>query len=166
MKPLFNLLSSLLILLALTSCDRTISCEGEASEPQPCQAGPLPFTSLETEYGCTYTRNLVLDGAPTTSSGIIRTQAEFNQRVSGACHPQIDFAKYDLIIGQQVLGGGASSSATYVYQRNCTEAGRILQVTLKMGVTNDLPLVSYHVLVPKLPATETVKVEVQVLPAP
>ncbi|RFP65873.1 hypothetical protein D0N36_06620 [Hymenobacter lapidiphilus] len=151
-------MGGLLLTLALNGC---ATRDDEVENLQPCQSGPISVSSLEAEYGCTYSRWIDLSTGP--APVIIRSQAQFDQQAKGQCHPQVDFARYDLIIGQQPqLGGAASATATYDYQRNCSDLGRTLQVVLKNGVTFDLATYTYHVLVPKLAPTETVKVEVQV----
>ncbi|NVO31277.1 hypothetical protein [Hymenobacter lapidiphilus] len=160
MKSVLTLLGGLLLTLAMSSC---ATREGEVENLQPCQSGPVAVTSLDKEYGCTSSRWINLSAGP--APVIIRSQAQFDQQATGECHPQIDFAKYDLVIGQQLqMNGGASASATYDYQLNCSDASRVLRVLLKPGVTLDLRTYTYHALVPKLGPAETVKVEVQVLP--
>lgn len=160
MRLVFTLLGGLLLTVATSGC---ATREGEVENLQPCQSGPQPFTSLEAEYGCTYARWINLSAGP--APVIIRSQAQFDQQATGECHPQIDFAKYDLIIGQQLqMHGGASASASYDYQLNCSDASRVLRVLLKPGVTFDLRTYTYHALVPKLGPAETVKVEVQLQP--
>ncbi|MFD2786668.1 hypothetical protein [Hymenobacter rubripertinctus] len=156
MRQLSTLSGGLLLALGLSGCGTDCGLE-----PEPCESRQLTISSLEAEYGCTNTR--YLNTEPTGAALIVRTQAEFDQRVSGACHPQIDFTKYDLVVGQQQqLGGAASSSVTYDYQLACPANERVLRVVLKMGVTNDLGSRSYHALVPKLAPTETVRVIVEV----
>lgn len=115
-----TLCGALLLILGLNGC--ATNC---GLEPEPCETRQLATTSLEAEYGCTSSRWLGLSGG--SAPIIIRTQAEFDQQVSGECHPQIDFARYDLIIGQQPqLGGAASASATYTYRRDVHVPAQLL----------------------------------------
>ncbi|MBT9393840.1 hypothetical protein KLP40_11765 [Hymenobacter sp. NST-14] len=149
--------AALLLTLGLHGC--ATNC---GLEPEPCAPQPLIISSLETEYGCSDTR--FLNSQPLESAVVIRTQADFDRRVSGECHPQIDFTRFDLVIGQQQMSGSSSSSVTYSYQFTCPAKERVLRVMLKPGLTADFGFRSYHALVPKLGPTETVRVEVEVTP--
>ncbi|MET4107075.1 hypothetical protein [Hymenobacter sp. UYP22] len=152
MKLTFTLSASLLLAALLPSC-ATLECDME-----PCVDTTLPTTSLEKEYGCGDTRRQLSISLNQTYT-IIRTQADFDRLVTGSCHPQIDFTKYDLVIGNKGSTSGSSSIA-YAYHREC-ETGKLhLQVTFTAGMTNDAPILTYHVLVPKLAAQETVHVDV------
>ncbi|MBG8556001.1 hypothetical protein [Hymenobacter guriensis] len=152
MKHIFTLTLSALTSLALHSC---IPCDGDM---EPCANTPIPVTSLEKEYGCTNTPRQ-LSVALSQTYTIIRSQAEFEQQVTGECRPQIDFTKYDLVIGNQGSTSG-SSTITYSYQRECETGQLQLSVLFTPGMTNDAPILTYHALVPKLAPTETVSVRV------
>ena len=152
MKSTLTLSAGLLLAALLPSC-ATLECDME-----PCVDATLPTTSLEKEYGCGDTRRQLSTSLNQTYT-VIRSQADFDRLVTGTCHPQIDFAKYDLVIGNQGSSSG-SSSISYAYQREC-ETGRLhLQVTFTAGMTNDAPILTYHALVPKLGPQETVHVNV------
>ena len=142
-----------LLVFCLTGC---VTCEGEN---EPCLESVIPVESLENLYGCTDTRRQLHIDLPQTYTRI-STQAEFDQRVSGTCHPQIDFATYDLIIGRSVVHSGGAT-ATYIYRRLCNPGRLELRVVFTGGITNDAPTLTYHALVPKLGHTETLRVEVE-----
>ena len=135
-------------------------CTTCGGDPEPCTDTPVAVTSLEKEYGCTNT-NRQLSTSLNQTYTIIRSQAEFDQQVTGSCHPQVDFARYDLVIGKQTTSSG-SSSFQYAYKRQCPAGSMKLVVTVLPGMTTDTGNLTYHALVPKLAPQETVQVEVSV----
>ena len=42
-----------------------------------------------------------------------------------------------------------SSTISYAYERECTTGQLLLKVVFRAGMTNDAPILTYHVLVPK-----------------
>ncbi|RSK47045.1 hypothetical protein [Hymenobacter rigui] len=153
MKQTITLAISAACTLAIHGCT---TCGGD---PQPCTDTPVTVTSLEKEYGCTDTRRQLTTNLNQTYT-IIRNQADFDRLVTGNCHPQIDFTKYDLVIGKQVTTSG-SSSFQYMYQRQCLAESMKLHVTVIPGMTTDTGNLTYHALVPKLAPQETVQVDVK-----
>jgi hypothetical protein len=153
MKRTFTLSPGLLLAASLSGC---ITCEGDS---EPCADATLLTTSLEKEYGCGDTRRQ-LSVSLNQSYSVIRSQTEFDQQVTGNCQPQIDFTKYDLVIGNRGSMSGSSTIA-YTYQRECETGQAVLHVVFRAGMTNDAPILTYHALVPKLAPTETVRVEVE-----
>ncbi|WP_426490933.1 hypothetical protein [Hymenobacter sp. 102] len=152
MKRTVTLVAGGVLALLFTGC---ITCEGDT---EPCADATLPVTSLEKEYGCGDTRRQLSVDLNQTYT-IIRNQPDFDRLVTGNCHPQIDFTKYDLVIGNKGTASG-SSSISYAYKQECETGRRHLQVTFTAGMTNDAPILTYHALVPKLAAQETVHVDV------
>ena len=153
MKRTCTLVANGMLAMLFASC---VTCEGDKEH---CADGLLPTTSLEKEYGCTDTRKQLsvnLDQAYI----IIRNQADFDKQVTGSCHPQIDFTKYDLVIGNKGTASGSSSIA-YTYMRECETGQLKLRVKFTQGMTNDAPILTYHALVPKLDPQETVQVDVE-----
>jgi hypothetical protein len=153
MKRTCTLVASGVLALLFTSC---ATCEGDK---EPCADTALPTTSLEKEYGCTDSRRQLSINLDQTYT-IIRNQADFDKLVTGSCHPQIDFTKYDLVIGNKGSASGSSSIA-YTYARECQTGQLKLQVKFTQGMTNDAPILTYHALVPKLAPQETVQVDVE-----
>ena len=152
MKRTVTLIAGGMLAALFTGC---VTCGGDT---EPCIDAVLPTTSLEKEYGCPDTRRQLTIALNQTYT-VIRSQAEFDRLVTGNCHPQIDFAQYDLVIGNKGRASG-SSAITYSYSRSC-EAGQLkLLVKFTQSMTNDAPILTYHALVPKLAPQETVQVEV------
>lgn len=156
MKRTGTLVASSVLALLFTGC---VTCVGEN---EPCADTTIPTTSLEREYGCTYTTRQLSTTLSQTYT-VIRNQADFDRLVTGSCHPQIDFTKYDLIIGNKGTTSG-SSTFTYTYQRDCETGQLHLLVVCQLGLTNDALILTYHALVPKLAPQETVLVDVQMKP--
>jgi hypothetical protein len=137
---------ALSVLLGLMSCDKK----------NECISTELIVKSLETEYGCADTRyGLQIDLSETYT--IIRTQQDFENKVSGNCIPKIDFSSYDLVIGKKGLTSG-NASIDYNLTKDCKNILK-LQVTFNQSVTQNAPIVTYHALIPKLGDEETVTVE-------
>ncbi|TGE08289.1 hypothetical protein [Hymenobacter fodinae] len=153
MKRTSTLVAGGILALVVTGC---VTCVGEN---EPCADATLPTTSLEKEYGCTDSRRQLSIGLDQTYT-IIRNQADFDKLVTGSCHPQIDFTKYDLVIGNKGTASGSSSIA-YTYARECETGQLKLRVKFTQGMTNDAPILTYHALVPKLAPQETVQVDVE-----
>lgn len=61
----------------------------------------VPIANLEDLYGCENTAyQMEID--LTEDHTIIRSQAEFEELVSGSCLPEIDFTEHNLVIGKKV----------------------------------------------------------------
>ena len=128
-----------------------------SSNNATCEPVALPFTDLETEYGCENTKYLLHNTVQGDNYIIIRNQNDFDTMTDDlTCRPQIDFTTYDLILGKKQLTSGNQSIA-YEYMDNCTE--KVLTVTFVQSSTMEAPSVTYHALVPKLAPNEQVTVE-------
>lgn len=128
-----------------------------SSNNSECEPSALPFTNLETEYGCVNTKYLLHNIVQGDNYIIIRNQNDFETMTDDvACRPQIDFTTYDLIIGKKQLTSG-NQSIQYDYTDNCTE--KVLRVTFIQSGTMEAPTVIYHALIPKLDPSEQVSVE-------
>lgn len=149
--------STLLALLALLFSGCATVC---GTEPEPCLNTALAVKSLETEYGCQNTiRQMSINLSETYT--VIRSQQEFNQRVSGTCRPQIDFATYDLVIGKKGLANGPGG-INYTLQQDCNSNNMTLHVAIGRSLTTEAPNITYHALIPKLAAGQEVSVQVEV----
>jgi len=83
----------------------------------------------------------------------------FQQGVMGTCKPDIDFERYDLILGKQFLTHGFSEIA-YEYYQKCTAGEYLLEVRISLNATTEAPNITYHALVPKIGHGEAVRREV------
>ena len=134
-----------------------LGCEKE----NVCKSTDLEISSLETEYGCeNTTESLEVDLDDTYT--IIHTQEDFERQVSGTCIPNVDFDRFDLIIGKKQVQSGVEV-VEYEFERTC--AGKLrLVVEIERNLATVISDVTYHVLVDKIAEGETVDVEVAVKP--
>jgi hypothetical protein len=143
MKQKLQLLSAILVILFAVACEK----ENASETTPPCDGNPLVIKTLESEYGCTNTKNSMQINLQDTFT-VIKTAAAFTQQVSGTCTPAIDFTAYDLIIGKKTLTTGNQSIA-YEAKINCTTEKLELKVIFNQNVAGNAPNLTYHILVPK-----------------
>jgi hypothetical protein len=120
-----------------------ISCEDDH-----CQDQQLPTYSLEEEYSCENTKyqlSIDLDNG----FKIIHDQEVYENLVGGSCDVQIDFERFDLIIGKHGLTNG-NVRIGYEFRQLCDVITPILSVTFFQNLTDIAPTLTYHVLVDKL----------------
>ena len=145
-----RLLFLMILFFTLASC---------GDDDEVCQDTAIQTTSLEETYGCTDTKiNLEIDLS--NNYTVISNQAEFDERVTGECKPEIDFTTYDLIIGKEMLPSG-NDSIDYQYIENCRANTFILIVTFNQNETLIAPDLTYHRLVPKIRGDAVVDVEIE-----
>ncbi|QNL51646.1 hypothetical protein H8S90_08770 [Olivibacter sp. SDN3] len=116
--------------------------------------------SIEDTYGCTDTRRS-LDIALNNDYTVISNKAEYDEKVTGECHPDIVFDKYDLLIGKKGFGTG-NSSIHYELRGDC-KGNKILHVSFYQGWTTEAPSVTYHVLLPKAEDNQEIIVETTII---
>lgn len=116
--------------------------------------------SIEKTYGCTDTRRS-LDIALNNDYTVISNKAEYDEKVTGACHPDIDFDKYDLLIGKMGLATG-NESVHYNLRGDCA-GNRVLRVSFFQNETTEAPNITYHVLLPKAEDNHRIIVETTIV---
>jgi hypothetical protein len=135
----------------------TAACK---SDDDGCTSQTITTTSLEAEYGCVNTKNQ-MDIALNDDFVVITTQSGFDSQVTGTCQPEIDFTMFDLVIGKKALTSG-NTSITYELVKNCALEELTLTVTFNQNSTTEAPNLTYHRLIPKLTAGETISVDIQI----
>ena len=77
-----------------------LTCSKEDNNSMDCNGTQLPFTSIETYFGCPNTK-YSMDIDLNNTYTIIRNQAQFDQLVTipDDCPINLDLTNYDLIIG-------------------------------------------------------------------
>ena len=131
----------------------TVSCKKQTNEK--CNSGPISYKSLNSEYGCMPTVNEInITGAKFI---IIKNQTEYNNTVTGVCQPDIDFNKYDLVIGVKQFPNGIGV-ITYEVSRNCQNNTIVINGFVPNVGTDDAPKIIYSCLLPKLQANESIEV--------
>lgn len=138
MKKIFSLIVFSILLYACSSDNSTT-----------CTTKIVLTDNLETVYNCENTTQLL--DIPTLHDNyiIIRDIDTFLEKVTGACVTEIDFDKYDLLIGKKGLTNGLSS-ISYKMTIDCNVKDPVVDVTFYLNETTEAPNVTYHVFVPKL----------------
>jgi len=104
--------------------------------------------SIEEVYGCNNTiTELVINSD--TNSFFITNMNEYNNLISGDCHPQIDFEEYNLLIGK-TFSLNKINSFEYTFYETC-ESGiyKLYLKPIKEVNSNLERFYTYHLLIPK-----------------
>lgn len=142
-------LFSILLLCILSSCKKN-----------DCNEVIYPKKHLESDYGCSDTRHSLIVNLQNSAS-IIRSKADYDNEVTGVCHPEIDFSKYDLVIGAQ-SSGNEVDTILYDYRNMCPDDELTLTVEIVQSAAATPDNVVYHAIVPKLGDEETLHVLVKI----
>ena len=138
---------SFFFLVMLSGCDK-------------CKEKTMSAKHFESEYGCADTKHtLIVD--LTDAGMIIRSKEEFDSKVSGICHPDIDFALYDLVIGKQSTANEVDT-ILYEYGTLCPDDELTLSVDIVQSLITTPDNVVYHALLPKLGDGEDLTVNLNV----
>jgi len=92
---------------------------------------------------------------------IIRTKEAYDSKVTGDCHPIIDFSFFDLVIGKQ-SSGNENDTIKYDLRRTCPYNELTLNVDIIQSDATRPDNVVYHALIPKLGNEETLKIKINV----
>lgn len=148
-----NITVYILLVLSFVSIN---SCKNDDDD---CAPMILEITSLENEYACVNTPyQMEIDLSE--EFVIIRSQAVFDNLVTGSCTPEIDFEVYDLLIGKKGLTNGFESIDYDGLVKNCNNNELSLTITFVLNATTEAPNVTYHALVPKLAVNEVINVTI------
>lgn len=140
-----------MILMIFSSCGKLAT--------DPCDHSGLPVLSLEDEYGCVNTkRGMEIDLS--NQFVIIRDQADFESLVTGTCIPDIDFLKYDLVVGKQGLTSG-NVRIEYELTQDCEKSNLQLKVTFFQNITTEAPNLTYHAVIDKLQDLQGVDITIE-----
>ena len=124
------------------------ACDNDDDGHSGCDLpAPYGINSLENAYDCENTEN-DMDINLNDTHVLIRTQAEFDNLVTGTCMPQIDFDMYDLLIGKQALTNGLDQ---IIYAATACDGTVYLEVRFRLNATDIAPNVTYHSLLEKIP---------------
>ncbi len=92
---------------------------------------------------------------------IIRSKEIYDSKVTGDCHPTIDFSQYDLVIGRQ-SSGNENDTIKYDLRRTCPDNELILTVDIIQSLRTRPDNIVFHALIPKLGDEELLKVKINV----
>ena len=129
MKKTILILALLSFVLLNTSCSKK------------CETIPQEVEHLNCENP-KYTLHIDLDDDYT----FIRSKKEYDDLVSGSCHPDIDFSKYVLLIGKQ-SSGNQNSFVNYSLEKKCKQL--LLTIDVIEGNATAPDNITYHVLILK-----------------
>lgn len=138
----------------------TISLLGILSSCHVCRESVIPIKHFETDYGCPDTKH-TLEIALTDKCTLIQTKADYDNQVSGSCHPDIDFNTYDLVIGKQSTPREVDT-IYYDYGIACPENDLTLNVEIVEGDADSPDVVVYHALIPKQANSGTIVINLKV----
>jgi hypothetical protein len=146
-----QIILSIFFLIEFYSCNKL-------EDVNTCKNINIPITSLENEYGCVDTKDLMKIDL-LEDYIIIRNQDDFDSLVSGSCNPIIDFDTYDLVIGKKGLPNG-NNTIYYKLYENCETKSLTLQVSFINSMIMIAPNLTYHSLIPKLKNGQNINVEI------
>jgi hypothetical protein len=90
---------------------------------------------------------------------IIRSKEQYDNMVSGSCHPEINFSNFDLVIGKQ-SSGNWNDTIIYDLRKTCPENELTLTIEIiQMDITIPDNVV-YHAMIPKLGDEETLIINI------
>ncbi len=145
----YSLFFTILILSIISSCKKN-----------DCNEIILYAKHLESDYGCENTKySLVVDLQ--NNGKIIRSKEAYDAEIAGPCHPDIDFSKYDLVIGKQ-SSGNENDTIFYDYRSVCPNNESTLTVDIIQSDATRPDNVVYHAIIPKLGDEETLQIIVNV----
>jgi hypothetical protein len=141
----YSFIFTIILLSVLSSCKKN-----------DCTEEILSAKHLESDYGCENTKyNLVIDLQ--NNAKLIRSKEAYDTEVTGPCHPDIDFSKYDLVIGKQ-SSGNENDTILYDYRSTCPDNQPTLTVDIIQSLTTRPDNVVYHAIIPKLGDEETLSI--------
>lgn len=115
---------------------------------------------FESEFGCVNTKyDLSIDLY--NSFAVIRNKDDYDTKVSGTCHPEIDFTAYDLVIGKQTTTY-KNDTILYDFRIACPEDQLSLSVNIIQSDVNVADAVVFHALIPKLGDEEPLYIVVNI----
>lgn len=125
-----------------------------------CKDSQIATKHFETDYGCQNTKHsLIID--LTNTAAIIRSKEDYDAKVSGGCHPEIDFSINDLVIGKQE-SGNFNDTILYDLKRTCPDKELTLTVDIIQSALTAPDNVVYHAIIPKLGDEETLDLKINV----
>jgi len=146
-KEMKYLIVVLALLAGLSSCNKN-----------DCKEELRPVKHFESEFGCVNTKhNLLVD--VTNNVIVIRTKEDYDSKVSGTCHPDIDFSIYDLVIGKQATAY-MNDTILYDYRIACPENKLTLTFDIVQSDVNVADSVVFHAMIPKLGDEEPLYINV------
>jgi hypothetical protein len=142
------------VLIFIVAASVLIYCKKDCKESQ------LTTKHFETDYGCQDTKHSLIVDLNNTAL-IIRSKVDYDTKVTGVCHPDIDFSIYDLVIGKQ-SSANSNDTILYDYKRTCPDKELTLAVDIVQSAVRVPDNVVYHAIIPKLGDQETLNIKITV----
>jgi len=137
------------LLICMSSCKKN-DCKEELRSAK----------HFETEFGCVNTKyDLSID--LTNNVTVIRTKDDYDTKVTGTCHPEVDFTQYDLVIGNQATAY-RNDTILYDFRIACPENQLTLSVEIIQSDVNVADEVVFHAMIPKLGDEELLYINVNI----
>jgi len=115
---------------------------------------------FESEFGCVNTKYDLLINL-NNSVTVIRNKDDYDTKVLGTCHPEIDFTAYDLIIGKQATTY-RNDTILYDFRIACPEDELTISVNIIQSDVNVADAVVFHAMIPKLGDEEPLYIVVNI----
>ncbi len=125
-------------------------------EDNACMTGEVSIKNLE-DLGC-FNTPFQMTVSTDKEFELIRSQEDFDLRIGGSCSPEVDWTSYDLVAGMKGLTNGLASINKSLVM-DCHNNRLVLRITFNLNATTIAPIVSFHALIPKLRADESIFVE-------
>jgi hypothetical protein len=125
-----------------------------------CKESTIATKHFETEFDCPDTKHsLVID--LTDNCTLIQTKTDYDNQVSGTCHPEIDFDMYSLVIGRQSTTREVDT-IYYDYGIACPDNELTLTIEIVQGDAVVADNVVYHALIPRLKDGGTIAININI----
>ena len=125
-----------------------------------CRESTIATKHFETEFDCPDTKH-TLDVDITDNAILIQTKADYDNLVSGPCHPDINFDSYSLLIGKQSTVNEVDT-IYYNYGISCPDNELTLTIDIIQGVAAVPDNVVYHALLPRQADGGTIAININV----
>jgi hypothetical protein len=135
-------------------------CILSCSKKDDCTEAVMTTRHFESDYGCVNTK-FTLQIDLNNDAIIIRSKETYDSKVTGTCHPEIDFSLYDLVIGKQSTSN-FNDTIIYDYRRTCPDKKLTLVVDLVQSDATMPSTVVYHAIIPKLGDKESLNIKLTV----
>lgn len=143
----YRLIAVLGLLCLLSSC-------------KVCKESVIATKHFETEFGCPDTKH-TLEIDLTDQCTLLQRKADYDNQVSGPCHPDIDFDTYYLVIGKQSTPNEVDT-IIYDYGISCPENDLTLNIDIVQSTTAVKDTVVYHALIPKQDSNSMIVINIHV----
>jgi hypothetical protein len=131
-----------------------------ACKKDDCNEQVLTLKHFESDYGCQLTKYSLIINLQNDVK-IIRSKEVYDSEVTGPCHPDIDFSKFDLVIGKQ-SSGNENDTILYDYRSVCPNNEATLTVDIIQADATRPDNVVYHAIISKLGDEENLNIIVNV----